>query len=62
MKKSIFIVAVLAAFTFASCKKDHVCECTVAGVSTKSTIKDTRKKAKEACEKGTNSFVTCKLN
>jgi hypothetical protein len=28
MKKVLLFVAVIAAFSFASCKKDHVCTCT----------------------------------
>jgi hypothetical protein len=30
MKKIILFIAVISAFSFASCKKDHVCTCTVA--------------------------------
>ena len=66
MKKSIFVVAVLAAFTFASCKKDHVCVCKVNGTEYKRlTIKDTKKKAKETCETNNQvvlgNSVTCEL-
>ena len=28
MKKVILFIAVISAFSFASCKKDHVCTCT----------------------------------
>ena len=31
MKKVILFIAVISAFSFASCKKDHVCTCTVTG-------------------------------
>lgn len=66
MKKSIFVVAVLAAFTFASCKKDHVCVCKLNGTEYgRTTIKDTKKKAKETCEKNNQVIggmsVTCEL-
>jgi hypothetical protein len=52
MKKSIFIVAALAAFTFASCKKDYKCVCTDStGVEWgEVTIHTTKKKAKDACK------------
>jgi hypothetical protein len=33
MKKVILFVAVVSAFSFASCKKDHVCTCTTVYVS-----------------------------
>ncbi len=29
MKKVFLFIAVISAFSFASCKKDHVCTCTV---------------------------------
>ena len=31
MKKVILFIAVISAFSFASCKKDHICTCTVTG-------------------------------
>jgi hypothetical protein len=34
MKKVILFAAVLSAFSFASCKKDHTCTCTDANTST----------------------------
>lgn len=50
MKKSILFVAVLAAFTFTSCKKDYVCVCTYKGAEIgRTTINNTKKKAKDAC-------------
>jgi hypothetical protein len=51
MKKSIFIVAALAAFTFASCKKDYKCVCTDSSgyVWGEYTVHTTKKKAKDAC-------------
>lgn len=54
MKKVFSIVMGLALVaSLASCKKDHTCTCKVNGVeANKITYKDTKKKAKEACEKG----------
>lgn len=50
MKKSIFIVAALAAFSFASCKKDYKCVCSSGGTEFATyTITTTKKKAKDAC-------------
>ena len=58
MKKSLFLAAVASLF-FASCKKDYTCTCTTtsAGVSAtaSTTIKDTKKNAKDACEAGNTS-------
>jgi len=50
MKKTL-IVASLAVFVLASCKKDYTCTCKVNGISTgtATTIKDTKKKAEEKC-------------
>ena len=72
--KKLLLVAAVAAFTMTSCKKDYTCECTtsvsILGVTTSATasttIKDTKKKAKETCEKGTvsnsaGSTTTCKI-
>ncbi len=71
MKKIVLSIAALAlvATTMTSCKKEYTCECTatVLGFTTtaSSTIKDTKKKAKEACEKGNasaaGSSVSCKI-
>jgi hypothetical protein len=47
MKKITLFVAVLAAFTFASCKKDRVCTCTTAATSGNSTDKTTYYKVKK---------------
>lgn len=55
MKKLIVLVSV-AVLALSSCKKDHTCECTVGSITNKTTIKETKKKAKETCEKG-NSTV-----
>jgi hypothetical protein len=71
--KKLLLVAAVAAFTMTSCKKDYTCECTVTtgGISVvgTTTVKDTKKKAKETCEKGTtsssvlgiSSTTTCKI-
>lgn len=50
MKKSILLIAVLAAFSFTSCKKNYTCVCKYKGIeASRTTIKDTKKKAKDAC-------------
>ncbi len=56
----------VVAATFTSCKKEYTCECTVNGVVTStSTIKDTKKKATDACEAKSNTTLgietTCKI-
>jgi hypothetical protein len=64
MKKILLIAAV--AFAFTACKKDYTCECTVttsgqgvSGTATGSTtVKDTKKKAKDSCEEGTKAATT----
>jgi outer membrane protein assembly factor BamE (lipoprotein component of BamABCDE complex) len=47
MKKITLCVAVLTAFTFASCKKDRVCTCTTASSSGNSIDKTTYYKVKK---------------
>ena len=50
MKKGLLFVAVVFAASFASCKKDYACECTVGGLTaTGGTFKDTKKNAEEKC-------------
>ncbi|HSH65234.1 MAG TPA: hypothetical protein VLB84_05410 [Bacteroidia bacterium] len=67
MKKSIVLVAVIAAFSFASCKKDYTCVCKYAGLESSSTIKNTKKKAKDACSalednyKNYGADVSCEI-
>ena len=71
MKKFLLSVAAFAivATTMTSCKKEYTCECTatVLGFTATSsaTIKDTKKNAKEACEKGNSATagaeVSCKI-
>jgi hypothetical protein len=52
MKKFAPIAAIaLFAVAFTSCKKDWTCECSANGqVLGSTTIKETKKKAKDACE------------
>lgn len=66
MKKitSVALIALLA-IGFTSCKKDWTCECSANGqVLGTTTIKETKSKAKSACET-TASYpgisVTCKI-
>jgi hypothetical protein len=73
MKKITLLAVAALAMTFASCKKDYTCECTstTAGISAtaSTTINETKKKATDACEKGTTSTTvlgitsstTCKI-
>jgi hypothetical protein len=57
MKKSIFIVAALAAFSFASCKKDYTCTCKSGSTELASyTINTTKKKSKDLCSDYDASF------
>lgn len=57
MKKIAPIAAIaLFAVAFTSCKKEYTCECSIDGtVVGSTTIKDTKKKAKDACNQ-TSSF------
>jgi hypothetical protein len=49
MKKVLVAVAVVA--FFASCKKDYTCDCTTAGVTESTPIKDAKKAdAQDACD------------
>jgi hypothetical protein len=55
MKKSIFILGVLATVAFVSCKKDYTCTCTYtsggSSMTSTSTMTNVKKKdATEACE------------
>lgn len=54
MKKNVLLVVAIASLALASCKKDYTCECTATGngstVTASTTIKDTKKKAKDACD------------
>ena len=61
MKKVLLTLAgvALLAVVFSSCKKDHDCTCTATGggmsTSATTTIKDTKSKAKDACEAGNST-------
>jgi len=76
MKKGLLVilgVAFIASMGFTSCKKDYTCTCTStidflgtsSSSSSSTTIHDTKKKAKDACEGGTvtSSYasVTCAI-
>jgi len=60
--KKVIIIAALASFAFASCKKERVCECVVTSDqpgSTSSTYKVTITKAKkDVCDKNSKSSIT----
>lgn len=51
MKKLVFAIAAIGLVSLTSCKKEHTCECSLNGtvVGTQIKIKDTKKKAKDAC-------------
>ena len=59
--KKVMIIAALASFAFASCKKERVCECVMTSDQpgyTSYTIKATVKKAKkDVCDKNTKSTI-----
>jgi hypothetical protein len=55
--KNLFILTVFTLIALTSCKKDYTCNCSIVsdGVtisSSSTTIKDTKSKAKEACDAG----------
>ena len=57
--KNLFILTVFALIALTSCKKDYTCTCyavedgvTDMSSSVSTTIKDTKSKAKEACDAG----------
>jgi hypothetical protein len=76
MKKVLLFVAVIAAFSFASCKKDHTCTCTTTSTqpgstsytSVKTYTKAKKGDAKKACASYTQpngsytETTTCSLN
>ena len=67
--KKVLLLGAFAIIGLASCKKDYTCECTseANGISAtaSTTIKDTKKKAKEACESKSvstgSSTSSCKI-
>ncbi len=66
MKKSIFILAALGAFTFSYCKKDYTCTCkndVTGDVVSTSTVNATKSKASDSCSKGNVAGTsTCTIN
>lgn len=66
MKKLALVAFGVSLFAMTSCKKDYTCTCKFNGggfsgeVST--TINNTKKKAKEACEKDNSAYATCTIN
>lgn len=49
--KKVYMMLAVCAIALASCKKDYTCSCTIAGVTTDSTIADAKKAdAEEACD------------
>ncbi|AEV31841.1 hypothetical protein [Owenweeksia hongkongensis] len=51
MKKLLFVFAIAAIGSLASCKKDYTCECTILGVSTSFELEDQKKgDAEDACD------------
>lgn len=73
MKKLTILAVAALAISFASCKKDYTCECTSSGggatATASTTIKDTKKKAEDACTArasttsvgGSQVTSTCKI-
>lgn len=61
----MFAAVAVLALSFASCKKDYICECStsVGGFTTSAstTIKDTKKKATDACTAKATTGVTCAI-
>lgn len=62
MKKILITLSIVSiAFVFGSCKKEYTCACTVSmdgfGITgnTSTTIKDTKKNAKDRCEAGSRT-------
>jgi len=73
MKKLLLFVAVVSAFSFASCKKDRTCTCTYSNGTQSFTFVEVFTKAKKSDAKkqcidqttvngGVTETVTCKLN
>lgn len=65
MKKIALLAGVVAMVAMTSCKKEWTCTCTttdssglIPDVSASTTIKDTKKNAKETCESGSASVGT----
>lgn len=66
MKKLALVAFGVSLFAVTSCKKDYTCTCKFNGngmsgtIST--TINNTKKKAKDACEKDNNAYTTCTID
>lgn len=66
MKKITLLAVVIGAMSLASCKKNYTCTCTTTDSSSPSdppivtpyTVKETKKKAKDACNKSNQSAGT----
>ncbi len=62
MKKTLLFIAVVSAFSFASCKKDHTCTCTdsTTGATAQVTIypSSTKANAQANCLSSTTAGVT----
>lgn len=70
MKKGLLFIAVIAAFSFASCKKDYTCTCVTDPGGSTSVVTITKAKkgdARAAClsysetNSGTTTTTTCTL-
>ncbi len=62
MKKLLFVFAIAAIGSLASCKKDYTCECTLLGVSTSFEIEDSKKgDAEDACDDAQAGGADCEL-
>jgi hypothetical protein len=68
MKKLVLVITVLAAFSFASCKKDHTCVCKSGTLQVASNVShNTKKKVSDECSAMEESYrnkgadVTCGL-
>ena len=66
MKKLALVAFGVSLFAMTSCKKEYTCTCTAtaggASASGGTTIKDTKKKAKDTCENGSSAGITCKIS
>jgi len=69
MKKLLFVFAIAAVGSLASCKKDYSCDCTVAGIEQSAPIENAKKgDAEDTCDdieanyKIADSEASCELN
>lgn len=64
MKKLLFVFAIAAVGSLASCKKDYTCTCDVAGQEVSTAINDAKKgDAEDACDAlEVTADVTCTLD